>query len=35
MPQPELTLHVLAPSHPCMTAEAALALKRSNTIGWR
>ena len=24
---PELTLHVLPPSHPCMTAEAALGLK--------
>ena len=27
MPQPELTLHVLPPSHPCMTAEAALRRK--------
>jgi glutathione S-transferase len=27
MTQPELILHVLAPSHPCMTAEAALRLK--------
>ena len=26
-PVPELTLHVLPPSHPCMTAEAALRLK--------
>ena len=27
MTPPELTLHVLPPSHPCMTAEAALRLK--------
>ena len=27
MPTPELTLHVLAPSHPCMTVEAALRRK--------
>jgi len=27
MPQPELVLHMLPPSHPCMTVEAALRLK--------
>ncbi|MGI8713211.1 MAG: glutathione S-transferase N-terminal domain-containing protein [Solirubrobacteraceae bacterium] len=27
-PQPELVLHVLPPSHPCMAVETALALKR-------
>ena len=27
MPAPELTLHVLPPSHPCMTVEAALRFK--------
>ncbi len=27
MPAPQLTLHVLPPSHPCMTVEAALRLK--------
>ncbi len=28
MTQPQLTLHVLPPSHPCMTVEAALRLKQ-------
>jgi hypothetical protein len=27
MPQPELVLHILPPSHPCVAVEAALQLK--------
>ena len=32
-PMPEIVLHALPPSHPCMTAEAALKLKGSLTSG--